>query len=594
MALTIWLPLTKDLRNQGTNNGTITNSGATYSATNGKLGGCYILDGSDDAIGIGNLSTLVDTEFTFACWFYHDDTWSSKSWETILGGPSGFELEMKNSTTNSPCVYLYSWGKGNFTYDLNKWNHLVMTRTTSETKYYLNGELKLTGSAGTIPSGDYFIGSWKNSTSQNFKGQICDVRIYDNCLSAEEVKTISKGLVLHYQLSDKYIESTENWLESRSTSMTGWSSYGFGTHATITTTSEIEPAITGAEVALVTQKTSNVTNTACEIATPVYTATTKSTIQNKGEKFTFSAYVKGKGATIGKQIQIHIYNTNGTNTISKGDSSFRLTDEWQRISYTHEWTYDTASTNSLNVYVVGYISTGESFYMSNPQVEKKDHMTPWVAMERAATTVYDCSGFNNNGTIAGTLTYTSDTPKYEASTIFSENPANYIVTTGLKQQVFTWTCWFKVLGAVEKSYQFILSEGRDMGSVGTNICTSKAGTGLYLDSHGIRSSTATISLNEWYHVALVCDGSQMSFYLNGQLIQSKAYTAETDYAQSNDAFVIGKMSYAYTNTTVYFPFNGQISDVRIYATALSASDVKSLYQNEAYIDSNGVAYGAIR
>lgn len=74
MALKIWLPLTKDLRNQGTNNGIITNSGATYSATNGKLGGCYILDGSDDAIGIGNLSTLVDTEFTFACWFYHDDT----------------------------------------------------------------------------------------------------------------------------------------------------------------------------------------------------------------------------------------------------------------------------------------------------------------------------------------------------------------------------------------------------------------------------------------------------------------------------------------------------------------------------------------
>lgn len=133
-----------------------------------------------------------------------------------------------------------------------------------------------------------------------------------------------------------------------------------------------------------------------------------------------------------------------------------------------------------------------------------------------------------------------------------------------------------------------------MGSVGTNICTSKAGTGLYLDSHGIRSSTANISLNQWYHVALVCDGSQMLFYLNSQLIQSKAYTDETDYAQSNNAFVIGKMAYSYTNTTVYFPFNGQISDVRIYATALSANDVKSLYQNEAQLDTSGNILGPIR
>lgn len=50
---------------------------------------------------------------------------------------------------------------------------------------------------------------------------------------------------------------------------------------------------------------------------------------------------------------------------------------------------------------------------------------------------YDSSGFCNNGTKVGTLTYTSDTPKYEVSTIFPENPANYIVTTGLKQQIFT-------------------------------------------------------------------------------------------------------------------------------------------------------------
>ena len=41
MALQVWLPLTKDLRNQGINGATVINNGATYSSTGGKLGGCY-------------------------------------------------------------------------------------------------------------------------------------------------------------------------------------------------------------------------------------------------------------------------------------------------------------------------------------------------------------------------------------------------------------------------------------------------------------------------------------------------------------------------------------------------------------------------
>ena len=176
------------LSNNGTKIGGLSSSTNPLSI---RYESCYDFDGSTGSIQIPNLSTLVPSgEFTMNCWIYHDNTWSSKTWETIFGGPSGFELEAKNSSTNSPVLYAYSWGKGSATYELNKWNMITMTRNASEAKFYINGELKITGSAGTIPSGNYFIGAWNSSSQQNYKGRISDFRLYSTVLSVEDIKML--------------------------------------------------------------------------------------------------------------------------------------------------------------------------------------------------------------------------------------------------------------------------------------------------------------------------------------------------------------------------------------------------------------------
>ena len=174
------------------------------------------------------------------------------------------------------------------------------------------------------------------------------------------------------------------------------------------------------------------------------------------------------------------------------------------------------------------------------------------------------------------ITYTAG--KLGNAATFPNNCASCIHMPGLKLQVLSWCCWFKCTGEGSATSQRMLSEGRDTGSVGTNIWLSKAGTTLYWSAHKVTGST-TVALNTWYHVVLTCDGSKVHLYLDGKEIGTgTAYSADSDYTQSNDSFVIGKMAYSYTAGGNYFPFCGQMNDVRIYDHCLSAAEVKEISQ----------------
>lgn len=83
-------------------------------------------------------------------------------------------------------------------------------------------------------------------------------------------------------------------------------------------------------------------------------------------------------------------------------------------------------------------------------------------------------------------------------------------------------------------------------------------------------SAETLNSNTWYHVALVHDGTTARFYKNG--IKDTAIATISNYSGYTPGTVIGR-----DGTTGAEKFKGLIDEVRIYNRALSAEEVRAIY-----------------
>ncbi len=109
---------------------------------------------------------------------------------------------------------------------------------------------------------------------------------------------------------------------------------------------------------------------------------------------------------------------------------------------------------------------------------------------------------------------------------------------------------------------FIIRPG-NCGSAGTQDAIWINGAWSFLSS----PITPTMSLNTWYFVSLTYDGSYLTGYVNSNSI-STAYSGTLTPANE---VVIGSAS------TGAEPWQGYISNVQIYNTSLSSSEIQALY-----------------
>lgn len=90
--------------------------------------------------------------------------------------------------------------------DYTNWHHLVTTvdKTNSAAitaKHYVDGQPAEGYASQTWNNGSFALPAGDKIIIYPQNAQLCDIRLYDNVLTDEEVKEIAKGLILHYPLA---------------------------------------------------------------------------------------------------------------------------------------------------------------------------------------------------------------------------------------------------------------------------------------------------------------------------------------------------------------------------------------------------------
>jgi len=96
--------------------------------------------------------------------------------------------------------------------------------------------------------------------------------------------------------------------------------------------------------------------------------------------------------------------------------------------------------------------------------------------------------------------------------------------------------------------------------------------GFFGVNNTMASSDGNIEPNEWTHVVVTREGTDITFYINGDFDIIRPIGGTVNPA-SNESFIIGKRS-----DGNYWYFSGQIDEVQIYDTAISEAQIKQLIE----------------
>ena len=596
MSLQVWLPLNGNLNNQGLSDVTVTNINTVVN-NNGKIGQCYSFDGGTARLKIPNPIANGINEFSLCCWFYMNSSSTQAAFFGARSAGNGKGILCFMNKTNSQILF-DDGSRFTLSYTVSnivaKWNHIAFIKTPTQKKIYLNGELIGSQNNTSVTSNirdELTIGndSYETYTGNGLNGYLNDARIYDHALSDKEVQEIAKGLILHYKLNEKY-RGNKNLISNFDTSFL---SYSIGATTLFTNqmnngTQEIIANFEGAAKCLHLHS-----NGQSNRQYRTYSASSGKTYTISLDYYSLSIQT----TPLHCELNGGDYSWTGANSIN-----YTTPGVWQRMSAT----YNTLTSNAT-LYFFILCANGTDCYIKNIKIEEGTISTPYVPNENSNfynglgynnTIIYDSSGYNNNGIVINSLITNNNTIKYDFSTQF--NGSNTAIAVGRGPMVkdeISICCWAQMDNWSNYTGRLISCTeggGWNFEPSSGKMCFT-CGTGASSNVYKTTVSTTTLADlgNKWHFFVGTYNGLQTKIYIDGILeTTNNAYSTKTPiyYHSSNGIFVGAEATSNATAPAGNYYFNGKMSDLRIYATALTEMQVKELYDTSVSIDKQGNIY----
>ena len=594
MPLKLWLPLDGTSENRGISG--VTMSGSPASWGNGRTGKCAVFN-RDATKRITNSTTEFNytvEDFSWCCWINKDSSalgTDTDMWAFTVGradaGSRGYGLRVYQRSSGHSTIHVLfgsgSWGMTGIAD--GSWHHVAFTRKGTAIKVYLDGALHTSATfSGTLPT--YTEGAgvglglffYSGGNIYPLTGSISDFRIYNHTLSDKEVYEISRGLILHYPLSapgnanPNLLTWTKNYTAAKPFTWTSARADGanyMGDDSLVT--------VTPGKVYYIQVKSS---------AIPGTHATGGSAVTNN---FTLYLYQRNQGTT----KSIGGYDA----AVNLNKNNIFINDQ-ERQLYVWKWTAPSTAqdiTLRTNSYSDG--STSVTLYFWDFKVEEGTY-TGYVPSKNSAqyaelgynsTIVRDASGHGYDLTYsAAGYTHDSGSPRYATAINFNQAAYLYNSSFEITVQQFSVAFWLKP-NASASAQHFIFgifdSWANDGIGMFRNSDTHAYQTVMRSTAESSHGSTGTITYDAdvWTHVAITWNGTTLVLYQNAVAKATKTYGLSGDCLLKR--IYLGNSMY--NSHPASETDEAAMSDFRLYGTALTADDVKYLYETSAAIDNSG-------
>ncbi len=383
-----------------------------------------------------------------------------------------------------------------------------------------------------------------------------------NCES--DIGSIAEdGLVLHYTFDD-FQEPTENVVTNTNLD-TGWSK---GYQANIVF-DEIDPPI-GID--------SPVVGFDCDdgIDYGYWYSYGDYAPQVPGQTYNVSLYVK----TLDSNFRINFYTADNSEIGRYLSEYIKVPNDgnWHRIVWNSFVNAIDSQSNSLSFHFV-YSGSGDNrTWLCAPQMEPKNHVTPFVDSEREGIIKdHSINGYHSTLTVIDSPEWVKESKIGRGAYNFNGSNAcikvSDAIETRFTNEDFSVAFWIK-----PESYSGnnrVISNGYylDYGwevFVDDNVTFRTYQDGVYQAT----LSSNLITINNWYYVVVTKESNNASIYINGD---DKTITHDNhlDIIQYTGDLYIGK----YTGGNSYST-DGYIDDVRIYKRVLLPEEIKLNYEKD--------------